>query len=81
MSGGIKDIGRVKNLTKRENKKCMIARHAKTKRSAKNKKKGEHVVNSVIHACEESNRRLSYIKGRRIRKRRDLSERNLNKKK
>jgi hypothetical protein len=44
------------------------ARHAITRRKAKNEEKNEHFVNSVIHACEESNRRHSYIKGKRIKK-------------
>jgi hypothetical protein len=44
------------------------ARHAKTRRKAKNEKNSEHFVDSVIHACEESNRRHSYIKGKRIKK-------------
>lgn len=40
----------------------------KTRRKAGNGKNSEHFVNSVIHACEESNRRHSYIKGKRIKK-------------
>ena len=57
------------------------ARHATTRRKAKNEKNSEHFVNSVIHACEESNRRHSYIKGKRIRKRISLQDISIKRKK
>ena len=54
----------------------MLHAMRKTKRKTKNEKEkekmGRHVMKSVIHACEESNRRHSYIKRKKRINKSDL---------
>lgn len=73
--GESRDISSVRKQSNKRGQQVHDARHAEPKIGKRRiRKMGKHVVNSVIHACEESNRRHSYIEGKRIRKRISLQE-------